>query len=106
MYRHMFWSQPNPWANSMGWPCSFPATRTLFLAQALIPRQRTGGRGPSRLAVQDEPERAVLAVGHVGHVEQQLPVVDPVGRVAGLAREVQLGGEDAPAWGLDLDVDV
>lgn len=34
-------SQPKPWANSIGWPSSFPVTCTLFLVRTLTPTQGT-----------------------------------------------------------------
>ena len=34
--RHMFWSQPKPWAKTMGWPSGRPETWTLFFEIQLI----------------------------------------------------------------------
>ena len=34
----MFWSQPNPWANSIGWPSGRPETVTLCRLSTLTPQ--------------------------------------------------------------------
>ena len=39
----MFWSQPNPCANTIGCPSALPLTRTLFLATATMPAMITTG---------------------------------------------------------------
>src|SRR6187200_2549961 len=50
--RHMFWSQPKPWANSMGWASSGPEATMLYFARTLtMPSLTDRARRPS-------PERA------------------------------------------------
>jgi hypothetical protein len=62
--------------------------------------------GP-RSALEHEGERALAGAAAVADVGQdQLGLEDAVAVVAGLAGEVELGGEDGAVGGLDLDVDV
>ncbi|CAM5486922.1 hypothetical protein STENM36S_01018 [Streptomyces tendae] len=75
--------------------------------------RRVGGRVGGRIRgacvavhVQDEVEGALLAAAGAADVHQQGRVEDCVRAVAGLAGEVELGGQHGLAGGLCLDVDV
>src|SRR5687767_9440818 len=102
----MFWSQPNPWANSIGWPSDGPDMRTLWRSVTSIPRTYpapgpgTAGRARSRASV-DQIDVAlfgldlppVLLEGDGDAVTDEILVGDG----AALALEVTFGDDDLVA---------
>ena len=47
--RHMFWSQPKPWANTIGWPSGTPCSMTLLRDTTIRP-SRAASRSRERCA--------------------------------------------------------